>query len=95
MPVNPFSYPASRKDLREWRMNEFSGKAPQFIKHARRRFGNSHIAVLSGTSKDIFPELLPTLSGDICFWLDGQYLDGQYLADKTPKDDSERPVRPN
>ncbi|ADE40199.1 O-methyltransferase [Candidatus Puniceispirillum marinum] len=55
---------------------------------ARQRFANSpKIDALKGTSEERFPELLPLLSGDINFWLDGHYSGGI-----TFKGDSECPV---
>jgi len=38
------------------------------------RFKN--IEILHGTSEDVFPKIIPTLSGDITFWLDGHYSGG-------------------
>lgn len=55
---------------------------------ASHRFRNvSKIETLKGTSEDKLPELLPLLSGDINFWLDGHYSGGI-----TFKGDSECPV---
>jgi hypothetical protein len=34
-------------------------------------FGN--VEILKGTSEDVFPDLLPKLSGNVCYWLDGHY----------------------
>ena len=51
--------------------------APKLFKRAKRRFRNTHVHVLKGTSEEIIPALLPKLSGDICFWLDGHYSAGQ------------------
>jgi len=51
--------------------------APKLFKRAKRRFNNTHVHVLNGTSEDVIPTLLPKLSGDICFWLDGHYSAGQ------------------
>ena len=57
-------------------------------KMANHRFRDaSKIETLKGTSEEIFPELLPTLSGDISFWLDGHYSGGI-----TFRGDSECPV---
>lgn len=55
---------------------------------ASHRFRNvSKINTLKGTSEETFPELLPRLSGDINFWLDGHYSGGI-----TFKGDSDCPV---
>ncbi|MDA0237640.1 MAG: hypothetical protein O3B03_03905 [Proteobacteria bacterium] len=35
-----------------------------------------NIKIINGTSEDVFPELLPIISGDINFWLDGHYSGG-------------------
>lgn len=57
-------------------------------KMASHRFRNvSKINTLKGTSEETFPELLPRLSGDINFWLDGHYSGGI-----TFKGDSDCPV---
>jgi len=39
--------------------------------------GLKNIEILKGTSEDIFPKIIPTLSGDITFWLDGHYSGGE------------------
>lgn len=51
--------------------------AEKFYQAAARRFaGAANVTVLNGPSETLFPELLPTLSGDINFWLDGHYSAG-------------------
>ena len=35
-----------------------------------------NVEILNGTSEQIFPELLPTISEDVNFWLDGHYSAG-------------------
>jgi hypothetical protein len=35
-----------------------------------------NVKILNGTSEEIFPSLLPTIRGDVNFWLDGHYSDG-------------------
>lgn len=41
---------------------------------AIRRFSRrSNVQIHNVASEDLFPALLPTLSGDVCFWLDGHY----------------------
>ena len=37
---------------------------------------HKNVEILNGTSEDIFPKLLPTISGDVNFWLDGHYSAG-------------------
>lgn len=61
--------------------------AKKLFKRATRKFSGTHVNVLNGTSEDIFPDLLPTLEGNICFWLDGHYSAGQ-----TFKGDTDCPV---
>lgn len=34
---------------------------------------HANVELINGTSEDVFPLLLPKLSGNICFWLDGHY----------------------
>jgi len=44
---------------------------------AVRRFEHtSNVHVLHGLSEDILPDLVPRLSGDVCFWLDGHFSGG-------------------
>jgi hypothetical protein len=47
------------------------------FRRAARQFANSNVEVIQGVSEDVLPDLLPTLSGDICFWLDGHYSAGK------------------
>jgi hypothetical protein len=35
-----------------------------------------HVAILQGLSETVLPALLPTLDGDVNFWLDGHYSAG-------------------
>jgi hypothetical protein len=52
---------------------------------AEEKFRNtSNVKIIKGLSEDVFPELLPTISGDICFWLDGHYSEG--ITFKGPQD---------
>jgi hypothetical protein len=47
------------------------------FRSAVHRFANApNVHVLRGLSEDILPELLPQLSGDVTFWLDGHYSGG-------------------
>lgn len=51
--------------------------APELFSRAVKLFSNRpNIEVLNGTSEQIFPELLPTLKGEVTFWLDGHYSAG-------------------
>lgn len=43
-----------------------------------------NVEILNGLSEEIFPSLLPTLSGDVNFWLDGHYSAG--ITHKGPQD---------
>ena len=43
-----------------------------------------HVQILQGTSEEIFPTLLPKLSGPVNFWLDGHYSAG--ITFKGPQD---------
>ncbi len=46
----------------------------QLFADAKVRFSQlGNVEALNGGSEDIFPTLLPTMEGDICFWLDGHY----------------------
>lgn len=50
---------------------------PTLVANAEKRFANTpNVEIIKGTSEDILPELLPKLSGDINFWLDGHYSAG-------------------
>lgn len=44
----------------------------------------SNIKIIKGLSEDVFPQLLPTLSGSVNFWLDGHYSAG--ITFKGPQD---------
>ncbi|MBZ0129383.1 MAG: hypothetical protein K8F59_09725 [Rhodobacteraceae bacterium] len=50
---------------------------PTLVENAVRRFANTpNVEIIKGTSEEILPDLLPKLSGDINFWLDGHYSAG-------------------
>lgn len=58
---------------------------PTLFSEAERRFTNErNVKMIMGLSEDVFPRLLPTISGDICFWLDGHYSAG--ITFKGPQD---------
>ena len=42
-----------------------------------------NVEILNGLSENIFPDLLPRISGDVNFWLDGHYSGG--ITHKGPK----------
>ncbi len=45
---------------------------------AQKKYAHvKNITFLHGTSESILPSLLPTLQGDVSFWLDGHYSDGE------------------
>jgi hypothetical protein len=47
------------------------------FKLARLKFANSpNIRIINGTSEDVFPEIIPSLKGEISFWLDGHFSAG-------------------
>lgn len=50
---------------------------PSLFAMASGRFKSTgNVTIIKGTSEDTFPDLLPKLSGNVCFWLDGHYSDG-------------------
>lgn len=57
-----------------------------FLKASKRFFGRQKIIILKGDSKLVFPTLIPSLSGNVSFWLDGHYSgEGTFLGEeKTP-----------
>jgi hypothetical protein len=58
---------------------------PTLFANAKRYFDNfNNVEILNGTSEDIFPTLLPKITGNVNFWLDGHYSAG--ITFKGPKD---------
>jgi hypothetical protein len=58
--------------------------AEKYYQRAKKKFStNGLIAVHNGPSEEILPTLLPTLSGDINFWLDGHYSAGSTFKGNT------------
>jgi hypothetical protein len=58
---------------------------PILFSKAKERFSHiRNVKVIDGLSEDVLPKLLPTLSGDVCFWLDGHYSAG--ITFKGPQD---------
>src|SRR6266851_544957 len=50
---------------------------PALFSKAEQKFRNtSNVKIIKGLSEDVFPKLLPTISGNVCFWLDGHYSAG-------------------
>lgn len=50
---------------------------PSLFAAARNKFATTaNVEIINGISEAVFPGLLPKLSGDICFWLDGHYSAG-------------------
>jgi hypothetical protein len=50
---------------------------PELFKKAQQRFAEvKHVEIINGLSEDIFPVLLPTVSGRVNFWLDGHHSGG-------------------
>lgn len=47
-----------------------------FEKAETRFHGNQCVHVIHGLSEEVFPSLLPTLSGTVNFWLDGHFSGG-------------------
>lgn len=59
--------------------------AEQLFLDARARFQDTpNVEVINGLSEQVFPSLLPTLSGSVNFWLDGHYSTG--VTYQGPKD---------
>ena len=46
------------------------------FKNAMKKFLNKNVELFNDVSEDVMPSLLPGLSGDINFWLDGHYSAG-------------------
>jgi hypothetical protein len=50
---------------------------PTLFSEAEQRFSHtSNVRIIKGLSEEVFPKLLPTISGNVCFWLDGHYSAG-------------------
>lgn len=58
---------------------------PTLCANAKKYFsGYSNVEIHAGTSEEVFPSLLPRISGDVNFWLDGHYSAG--VTFKGPQD---------
>jgi hypothetical protein len=50
---------------------------PELFKKAQQRFADvKNVEIINGLSEEVFPVLLPTVSGRVNFWLDGHYSEG-------------------
>lgn len=50
---------------------------PTLFSKAEERFRKTkNVKILQGLSEEILPKLLPTISDNVCFWLDGHYSAG-------------------
>ena len=43
---------------------------------SKKFFSKENITLFNGTSEEVFPELIPSLKGDVTFWLDGNFSGG-------------------
>jgi hypothetical protein len=58
---------------------------PTLFSKAEQKFSNtSNVKIIKGLSEDVFPKLLATIYGDVCFWLDGHHSAG--ITFKGPQD---------
>lgn len=58
---------------------------PKLYARARNLFSkHGNVEILNGTSEAVFPTLLPRITGDVNFWLDGHYSAG--ITFKGPQD---------
>ena len=58
---------------------------PTLFANAKHQFeGTGNVRIINGTSETVLPSLLPTISGNVNFWLDGHYSAG--LTFKGPQD---------
>jgi hypothetical protein len=47
---------------------------PKLFRRAKHKFANvANVEIVNGASEEVFPKLIPTLRGDVSFWLDGHY----------------------
>jgi hypothetical protein len=58
---------------------------PTLFSKAEEKFREtSNVKIIKGLSEDVLPKLLPSIRGDVCFWLDGHYSEG--ITFRGPKD---------
>jgi hypothetical protein len=55
-----------------------------FLKAEQRFRGTDNVKIINGLSEEVLPKLVPTLSGNVCFWLDGHFSAG--ITFKGPQD---------
>jgi hypothetical protein len=59
--------------------------APHLFEAAKKRFASKHnVEVINGLSEEVFPQLIPKLTGEVNFWLDGHFSTG--ITHQGPKD---------
>jgi hypothetical protein len=59
--------------------------ADHLYEAAKRRFASTaNVEVIHGLSEEVFPQLIPKLSGEINFWLDGHF--SSAVTHQGPKD---------
>lgn len=56
--------------------------SPELFARAKNSLAHlKNVHLLNGLSENVFPLIIPTLHGDICFWLDGHFSGGEtYLG---------------
>ena len=69
----------------------------ELFENAVKKFKNENVELFNDVSEAIFPQLLPTLNGDINFWLDGHYSGGVTFKGKTdcPVEDELTAIKDN
>jgi hypothetical protein len=66
---------------------------PTLFANAIARFSRAaNVEIINGLSEAVLPRLLPSLSGNICFWLDGHY-SPDWSADVTHRGPLDTPVQ--
>lgn len=70
---------------------------PKLYELARKRFSGQNVTLFNDISENIFPTLLPKLSGNINFWLDGHYSSGiTFMGEKAcPVEDELNAIEAN
>ena len=70
--------PGSKPAPSRGRRRVFWPVKPDRFKDAQKTLGHfANVEVLNGTSESVFPALLPKITGDVNFWLDGHYSAGR------------------
>ena len=59
-----------------------------FLKSKSELKNLDNVTTIKGYSEDVFPKLIPTLSGEVCFWLDGHF-----CGEGTGKSSVETPIK--